>query len=91
MLPKLTFSNHVIEKQELIKFLGVLLDENLNWEEHVKHTDNKIAKNLGFFYKARPFLERNILLTLYYSYILTYINYANITRDSTCRTNLKKK
>ena len=47
MLPKLTISNHVIERQEFIKFLGVLLDENLNWKEHIKHTENKIAKNLG--------------------------------------------
>ena len=31
-LPKLTVSNHVIERQEFIKFLGVLLDEKLNFE-----------------------------------------------------------
>ena len=30
MLPKLTISNDVIERQESIKFLGVLLNENLN-------------------------------------------------------------
>ena len=90
MLPKLTISNHVIERQELIKFLGVLLDENLNWKEHIKHTENKIAKNLGLLYNVRPFLERNALLALYYSYIQTYINYANIAWGSTCRTNLKK-
>ena len=90
MLPKLTISNHVIERQEFIKFLGVLLDENLNWKEHIKYTENKIAKNLGLLYKARPFLERNALLALYYSYIQTYINYANIAWGSTCRTNLKK-
>ena len=45
MLPKLTISNHVIERQEFIKFLGELLDENLNWKEHFKCTENKIAKN----------------------------------------------
>ena len=56
MLPKLTISNHVIERQESIKFLGVLLDENQNWKEHIKYTGNKIAKNLGLLYKARPFL-----------------------------------
>ena len=78
MLPKLTISNHVIERQEFIKFLGVLLDENLNWKEHIKHTENKIAKNVGLLYKARPFLERNALLALYYSYIQAYINYVNI-------------
>ena len=90
MLPKLSISNHVIERQEFIKFLGVLLDKNLNWKEHIKYTENKIAKNLGPLYKARPFLERNALLALYYENIQTYINYANIAWDSTCRTDLKK-
>ena len=70
MLPKLTISNHVIERQEFIKFLGVLLDENLNWKEHIKYTENKIAKNLGLLYKARLFLERNALLAL----LLIYAN-----------------
>ena len=78
MLPKLTISNHVTEKQEFIKFLGVPLDENLNWKEHIKCIENKIAKNLGLLYKARAFLERNALLAPYYSYIQTYINYAKI-------------
>ena len=90
MLPKLTISNHVIERQEFIKFLGVLLDENLYWKEHIKYTENKIAKNLGFLYQARPFLETNALLALYYSYIQTHINYSNIAWGSTFRTKLKK-
>ena len=89
MLPKLTISNHVIERQDF-KFLGVLLDENLNWKEHIKYTENKTAKKLGLLYKARPFLERNALLALYYSYIQTYINYVNIAWGTTCKTNLKK-
>ena len=90
MLPKLTISNHVIERQVFIKFLGGILDENLNWKEHIKYTENKIAKKLGLLYKARPFSERNALLALYYSYIQTYINYVNIAWSSTCRKNLKK-
>ena len=47
MVPKLTISNHVIERQVFNKFLGVLLDENLNWKKYIKYTENKIAKNLG--------------------------------------------
>ena len=89
MLPKLIITNHVIERQEFITFLGVLLDENLNRKEHIKYTENKIAKNLGCLCKARPFLERNALLALC-SYIQTYINYSNIAWGSTCRTNLKR-
>ena len=65
MLPKWTISNHFIERQKFIKFLGVLLDENLNWKEHIKYTENKISTNLGLLYKAIPFLEKNVLLALY--------------------------
>ena len=56
MLRKLTISHHVLERQEFIKFLGVLLDENMNWKEHITYKENKIAKNLGLLYKAIPFL-----------------------------------
>ena len=42
----LTISNHIIERQESIKFLGVLLYENLNWKEHIKYTENKTAKKI---------------------------------------------
>ena len=56
MLPKLAISTYVIERQEFIKFLGVLLDENLNWNERIKYTENKIVKKkLGLVYKARAF------------------------------------
>ena len=57
MLPKLTINSHVIERQDFIKFHGVLLDENLNWKKHTKYTENKIVKNLGLLYKARPFFR----------------------------------
>ena len=90
MPPQLPISNHVIERQEYIKFLGVLLDENLNWKEYIKYTEIKIAKNLVLLYKSRPVLERNALLAIYYSYMQTYINYANIAWGSTWRKNLKK-
>ena len=62
MLPKSTISNHVIERLVFINYLGVLLDENLNWKEHIRYAENKIAKNLGLLYKARHFSERNALL-----------------------------
>ena len=62
----LTVSNHFIERQGFIEFLRELLYENLNWKEHIKYTENKIAKNLGLIYKARPFLNRTALLAFYY-------------------------
>ena len=67
-----------------------MLDKNLCWKEHIKYIESKIAKNIGLLYKAKPYIDKHSLLSLYHSYINPYINYGNITWGSTARTNLKK-
>ena len=41
-------------------------------------------------YKAKPFLDKDSLLSLYFSYIHSYINYSNLGWSSTSNFNLKK-
>ena len=89
-LPKLSINNQEIKRASYTKFLGVLLDENLSWKEHLKYTENKIAKSSGLMYKAKSFLDKDSLLSLYFSYIHSYINYANLAWASTHKTNLEK-
>ena len=67
-----------------------MLNENLTWKPHIKYIENKIAENIGLLFKAKSFLNKQSLLSLYYSYIHSYINYANVTWGSTYKTNLKK-
>ena len=90
MLPKLFINNQVIKRQSSIKFLGILLDENLSWKEHLKLTENKIAKNIGLIYKAKSHLNKDSLLALYFSDIHSYINYVNLVWGSTHRTYFRK-
>ena len=90
LLPRSVIKNHNVERVNSIKFLGVLLDENLSWKDHIKCIENKVTKTLVLLYRAKSFLDKNSLLTLCYSYIHTYLNYANLSWGSTNRTNLKK-
>ena len=89
LLPRLPIKKHKVERVKSIRFLGVLLDENLSWKDHIKCVETRVAKNIGLLYRAKLFLDKNLLLTLYYSYIHTYLNYANLSWGSTNRTNLK--
>ena len=57
--------NEDIEQIDHIKFLGVILDENLAWNKHSQHIATKISKNLGIITKARKMLNKESLLTLY--------------------------
>ena len=90
LLPRLLIKKHKVERVKSIQFLGVLLDENLSWKDHITYVENKITKNIGLLYRAKLFLGKNPLLTLYYSHIHTYLNYANLSWGSTNRTNLNK-
>ena len=45
-LPKLITNNYEIQRGKSIKFLEVLLDQHLTRKEHIKLTENKIAKNI---------------------------------------------
>ena len=78
-----------IKKTSSIKFLGVMLDEHISWKDHIK-TANKFAKNIGLIYRASYFLNEHSLKTIYFSYIHSYLNYANIAWASTYVTKLKK-
>ena len=49
----------------------------------LKQLKKKIAKNIGLLYLAKPYLDETSLKTLYFSYIHSYLNYANIAWAST--------
>ena len=56
------------------KFLGVLLNDNLSWKDSIKCTDDKIFRYVGILYKARDYLSKERLLSLYYTYLHTCVN-----------------
>ena len=88
-LPDLQIFNKTIERTSSIKFLGVMLDEHITWNEHIKTIGKKLAKNIDLLYKARVLLDKESLKTIYFSYIHSYLNYANIAWASTYFTKLK--
>ena len=55
LLPKLLINDKKVERVGLIKFLGVLLDEHLSWKEHIRYTENKVAKSIGLLYRVNHF------------------------------------
>ena len=54
-VPKLYIDNNQIQRSESIKFLRVILDENLTWKELVKYIEIKIAKNIGIIFRSKPY------------------------------------
>ena len=60
------------------KFLGVMLRENLTWNEHLKVLLSKINQNFGVVHKLSYTLPSCIITKLYNALILPYTDYCNI-------------
>ena len=54
---------------EKTKFLGVIIDQNLNFHSHISYIKGKISRSLGILYKAKKIFVKKTLLTLYNSFI----------------------
>ena len=63
-----------VNRTNSIKFLGVHLDERLNFTEHTNHIASKISKTIGIMNKVR-FLPSHVLCTLYHTMVAPYILY----------------
>jgi len=90
MLPPLIINNNLIKREYNISFLGVILNETLNWKTHIETVESKVSKNIGIIFRAKPFLKLECLKQLYYSFVNSYLNYCNIVWASTNITKLKK-
>ena len=50
-LPLLQLNSNIIERENSLKFLGVILDEHLTWKKHINLLKIKSQKMLVFFIK----------------------------------------
>ena len=88
-LPTMTFNNIEIKIENSVKFLGLIIDENLTWKNHIQVVENKVSKNIGVLYRPSHLVDYKNLLKIYFSFIPIYISYANITWASTFKTKLQ--
>ena len=60
------------------QFLGVIIDNKINWSDHIKYICNKISKSIGIIKKVTSKLNKKTLVNLYYAFIYPYITYCNV-------------
>lgn len=65
----------LIEKKSDVKFLGLILQDNLKWEKHIDYVCNKINRNSYILKRLSQYLPANLLLTIYYGVIYSHLNY----------------
>ena len=76
---QIKLKENLLSKTENHKYLGVIIDENLSWKPHIMTITSKLSKLSGLLYKLRPFVNKQILMQVYYTLI-----YPNLLYGITC-------
>ena len=71
-----------LDRKTHVKFLGVLIDQHINWNSQYDLLKSKVSRIIGILYKIKQYLPTYALLLLYKSFILSYLSYGNIAWGS---------
>ena len=75
---KIMLDGKPVVQVQSTRFLGVHINEHLNWINHIKQVENKISKTCGILTKLKHTLQKPVLLSIYNTLFLPYLHYCAI-------------
>ena len=72
---QISLRNENIKQTNSIKFLGIIVDNKLNWHEHIIYIKNKVSRAIGIIYKARKYANKQTVKQMYYTFVFPYLIY----------------
>ena len=82
--------SHTIKRVRKAKYLGIIMDEKLTWEDHIDYISLKIKRNIGIMRRERGDIPKTSLILLYKTLVEPYLGYCNTTWG-TCSSSLLDK
>ena len=78
-----------LKQENYTKYLGVIIDNKLNWKLHIKQINLKLSKGIGVLYNLRPLVRKQSLKSLYSSFIQSHVLYSILNWGCANRTTLE--
>ena len=72
---KIKLCSKRINASSYVKYLGIFIDENLNWKIHINEISTKPVKDNPMLSKLRHFVNKDILLSVYYGIFHSHLAY----------------
>lgn len=86
---EIRINNITLEKVSSIKYLGLIVDENLNWHQHISKICNKITPMFSVLFKCRHYLNNKTKYLIYNSFFLSHLRYLIPVWGTCCQTAFK--
>ena len=71
----LSIAEHKLKRVDTVRFLGILIDEKLNWEPHIEHLVSKLKMTIVMLKRITKFIPKSEYRKLYESLFKSHMNY----------------
>ena len=71
----LNLSDKKVKKVDHVKFLGVVIDDELNWEAHVKHLKSKLCAALVIIKRIKRYILKSEYINIFNSLFMSHLSY----------------
>ena len=88
--PELYINNEQLQVVPTYKYLGINLDQTLNFKYHLDTVINNISFKLYLFSKVRRFINEKCALTIYKTMLMPFFDYCDIIYMFSCSNELQK-
>lgn len=75
---QITYNQNTIDKVNTFKFLGLIIDQNLNWKGHIDHICNKLNRYVYALKRLRQTISTEAALAAYHGYVASVLSYGLI-------------
>lgn len=83
-------ANIPIERKQVARFLGVLVDDKLTWTHQIAAIKSKMSKYVGVIFKLKGILPLSVRLAIYNSFVQSHLNYCSLIWGTCAKSNLNK-
>ena len=84
----ISLSNQILERVCSYKYLGLILDEHLTFNKHIKEMNRLISHKLYVMSKIRKYITTNACINIFKTMVLSLIEYCDIIYAGTTQGNL---
>ena len=79
-----------IERKTESRFLGVIVDEKLNWSKHIQTLKSKMSKYIGIMGKLKFQIPTKARLFIYNSLVQSHLNFCSSIWGFAAKSNIEK-
>ena len=90
-LPTIRIDSHLIRKVYKSRYLGLIADDKLSWNEHMIHISAKIRRNIFVIKRTKRYIPNDTLIMLYRTLVEPYLRYCNTTWGNCGATLLNRQ